>query len=114
MSDMQRLGEGLEARGVEFVTDLYNTGMQLSWFGSAGVEWRARVLGGRLVLESRDYVTPEQAILATLPRTATRLSVCCGAVGHCECSRCHGRVGMADKYCKHCGSMLTKTEYEVM
>ena len=56
-----------------------------------------------------DGATPEQAIAATLGRTAKRVNVPYRShvsLGHYECGACGQVVDEGDKFCKQCGAGL--------
>ncbi len=42
---------------------------------------------------------------------AERIVTAHGAVGHCNCSKCGGRIDTCDAWCRHCGSRLIETKY---
>lgn len=50
--------------------------------------------------------TPEQAVNATITKTAKRIVVSNGEYGYSRCSLCDCTVGRFDKFCKHCGTKL--------
>ena len=41
-----------------------------------------------------------------LRRTAKRIVVSDGGVGHAECSECGGAIDQDDAWCRHCGARL--------
>ena len=42
----------------------------------------------------------------SLRRTARRIVVSDGGVGHAECSACGGAIDQDDAWCRHCGTRL--------
>ena len=52
------------------------------------------------------HVTPEQAVIMTLGRTAKPIIVSNGTTGHCECEACGKTIDPWDAYCRHCGAKI--------
>lgn len=100
-------------RRADYEVDGYNSRMpyQIWWRGKGDASCTAEDHGDHLLVTVRGRMTPTQAIDMTLGQDADRIATAHGAVGHCNCSKCGGRIDTCDAWCRHCGSRLTETKY---
>ena len=100
-SATDRLRELLDERGVEWRDDSSIYGTRRTVWAADGVTYVAAEVSGRLKVSG--YLTPEQAIEATLGRG--KCHDCLGDIEPFECSECHRRndTNKFPNYCWYCG-----------
>jgi len=111
MSAVDILHDELKKRNVNYTTAYDDGGVSHTWWSDGEKEVAATTTGRDRNLLAVYYLTPEQAIEATIGRyVAQRVitsdpSTDC-ATGRCECGLCKGAINPWDNWCRHCGVRL--------
>lgn len=104
MTEVERLREGLDSRGIAYRA----IGRMTAWTCD-GIEWSASEMwDGRLRLKS--YMIESAADVLRVAANVAEVRVesdVDGCVGHAECSGCGASVGPYHHHCHRCGAALT-------